>query len=89
MKRLDNLVFRLVGAGAVLMLCCLLFCPSCSRNKPEEKPELRDYYDPYAPSPKSKFDSVRTAAMKLLADKNSEDSIPVTLNNMDRYEWAE
>lgn len=62
MKRLDNLVFKILGCASIAGLVCLMFCPSC-RNRNERQPEQEqilqeEFYEPLDNLPKSKSDSV-------------------------------
>lgn len=57
---------------AISLMFCLLASISCKKKQVE--PELKDYYDPYAPVPKSKFDSVK-AAQVLLARTSGNNSL--------------
>jgi len=66
-----------IKAYPMLIALSVLFClqhVSCKKQQDEPKPEIRDYYDPYAPSIKSKFDSVKTA-QTLLAQTSGIDSM--------------
>lgn len=71
--RYKNKAYRILLA---LSLVFGLQVTSCKKQQSEPQPEIRDYYDPYTPVPKSKFDSVKTA-QTLLAQTIGNDSLEI------------
>lgn len=64
-KRLDSLVFQLLGCASFVLFICMIFCPSCrntnERQLEQEQMQMQqeEFYEPFDNPPKSKFDSVR------------------------------
>ncbi|MBB4035435.1 ABC-type oligopeptide transport system substrate-binding subunit [Dysgonomonas hofstadii] len=68
---------------ALSVLLCLLGT-SCKKQQPEPLPEIKEYYDPYAPVPKSKFDSVKVA--QALSGATDNDSLLLLTEKMNDNE---